>query len=180
MIIIPAQSVLYTNLPCHTINNVHCYPPEDELTLCYFGNLLGFSNVEDHDEAGRNVFHHLFACLKYCWLAGFIARNCFETHAMKMPGSYRRALRQLSFLQKTAHSQREIPKCTPLHILCNNSDACLLNLEIVKRMCFYDLVGVKNFETLSIKGPEDGQVIVPFMFTQPLTLDALFLKLNLR
>ena len=103
--------------------------------------------------------------------------DCFTEHAVKMPGNYRRALRQLAFPQNAVHSQKANPKFTPLHFLCKDSDACLLNLEIVKRMCFYGFVGMKNFETLSIK--KGGQVIVPFMFTHPLTLDALFLKLDL-
>ena len=171
-IIIPPQSCYYDNLPCHTINQVHRYPPEEQWTLVEFGKLLGFVKVEDHDDVGRNVFHHLFLCCKYCWLAGFIAMNCFTDNAVKMPGNYRKALRQHTFFNGA------VPRVTPLHILCKDSDSCLLNLKIVEKMCFHHFAGMKNFETLSHSN--GGQVIVLFMFTHCLTLDALFLKLKLR
>lgn len=165
-IIPPPQAGDYDNLPCHTINLVHRYPPEDQWTLVKFGKLLGFVNVEDYDVAGRNVFHHLFLCCKYCWLAGFIAMNCFTDNAAKMPGNYRKALRQLTPFDDA------VPRLTPLHILCKDSDSCLLNLKIVQKMCFHNFAEMKNFETLSISPVR--QVIVLFMFTHCWKLDVCF------
>ena len=98
--------------------------------------------------------------------------NCFTDNAVKMPGNYRKALRQHTFFNGA------VPRVTPLHILCKDSDSCLLNLKIVEKMCFHHFAGMKNFETLSHSN--GGQVIVLFMFTHCLTLDALFLKLKLR
>ena len=98
--------------------------------------------------------------------------NCFTDHAAKMPGNYRKALRQLT------SSDDAVPRFTPLHILCKDSDSCLLNLKIVEKMCFHNFAEMMNFETLSISPVR--QVIVLFMFTHCLKLDVLFLKLKLR
>ena len=112
--------------PCHTINRAHCYPPEDQRTLADFGSILGFENVEDHDPMGRNIFHHLFNGAKFCWLLAEIASKCFSEKSQKMPGNYRAAIRQPIL-------NGPIQGDTPLHTLCKDSDACLLNLEIVRR-----------------------------------------------
>ena len=50
-------------------------------TLVNFAAMFGFHNVEDYDENGKNIFHHLFSALKYCVLAFDIAKGCFlENH----------------------------------------------------------------------------------------------------
>jgi len=126
-IIIPRQCRGKDTLPAHTINLSSFFPPPDNQNLPYFADMLGFSNVEDRDQEGRNILHILFTAMKYCCCVGQIAKHAFDFGADRLEGDYGEALRQP--IQHGA-----ISGYTPLHILCKNSDASLTSLDVVKAL----------------------------------------------
>ena len=123
-LLVPPQCYHAETASCHTINRPQAYPEASQRNLPDFALFFGFRTVEDLDAQGRNIFHVLFSTLKYCWLSAVIALECFTKYAAKMPGDYSTALRQ-------PVEDGPIKGQTPLHVLCNGSDACLVQDKIV-------------------------------------------------
>ena len=139
--------------PVHTVNRPHLFPDIEQRSLLDFAGYFKIRCVEDVDQYGRNIFVLLFEALKYCWLAAETAVHCFHISAPKMAGDYKKALSQ-----RIATGPLEGRK--PLHILLYNSDACLVQLDIVKTLLKNNYVTTTDFEELFLSA--DGWKVILF------------------
>ena len=140
-IVMAQQSSLTETQACHTVNRPHLYPDVEERRLQDFGSYFNFVNVEDHDALGRNIFVLLFEALKYWWLVADIARHCFGSNSPKMPGDYHKALRQRITTGPLTGKR-------PINILLHDSDACLMQKDIVKELIDNNYFTVLDFEEM--------------------------------
>ena len=138
-IIVPPQCHHQETASCHTINLPHAFPDAAQRNLPDWARIFGFEQVKDRDGQGRNISHLLSMTVKYCWLSAEIALICFSQNSAKMIGDYAEALSQLL-------TGGQLVGYGPLHILCTNSDACLIQVEIVKTLLDNKMVTVQAFE----------------------------------
>ena len=137
--------------PVHTVNRPHLFPDIEQRSLRGFASYFKIRSVQDVDQHGRNVFVLLFEATKYCWLAGETAVACFAINAPKMAGDYKKALSQRI-------STGSLEGRKPLHILLHNSDACLVQLDIVKTLLKNNYVTTTDFEELFLSA--DGWKVI--------------------
>ena len=153
--IIIARQCFHTDTqPTHTVNRPHLYPDVEQRTLLDFAGYFNFVNVEDYDAFGRNIFVLPFEALKCCWFAAETALHCFHSSAPKMAGGYKKALSQRITTGPLAGRK-------PLHILCHDSDACLLQLEIIKMLVENNYVTITDFEELFLSDDSSKVIIFP-------------------
>ena len=140
-IIMADQSRDVDTQPVHTVNRPHLFPDIEQRSLLDFAGYFKIRCVEDVDQHGRNIFVLLFEAMKYCWLAAETAVACFGINAPKMAGDYKKALSQRIATGPLAGRK-------PVHILCHNSDACLLQLKIIQTLVKNNYVTITDFEEL--------------------------------
>ena len=65
------------------------------MTLPWFANLFGFKHIQDRDQNGKNILHHLFTAVAYSVVASIVALHCFKAGRPRLPGDYREAIRHM-------------------------------------------------------------------------------------
>jgi len=83
--------------------------------ICWLAELVGCKSLDDVDQDGWNLRHHLFQCMSASILACNIVENMASSRFAKLKANMRRAVQQ-----KTTGSMPI--GCTPVHLLCTNSD----------------------------------------------------------
>ena len=141
-------------LPATTINKPSYYPCRADRTLPAFANIFGFHNVEDIDENGKNIFHHLLQAVTYSSLAVEVVLKMLEPNAPVMKGNYARAMQH-----QVEDSRPE--GWTPLHCLCNGSDKMLAKKDIIEKLLEEDETGNSKFVPLcAFDSIRNAEVIV--------------------
>ena len=146
-IIIPARQRGEELLGAYCLNLWQHQPDPKEQTLPGFAELFGFKHAEDTDQNGKNIFHHLFTSMQYCWVATAVAVQCFSPDQPHLPGNYRAAMCNMV-------SGHKPNGWTPLHCLCHGSDTMLAQRMVIKALLDYKVVTVKDFDSLHTATPE--------------------------
>ena len=146
-IIIPPRQRGEELLGVYCINLWHNHPDPSWVNLPWFAELFGFKHAEDHDENGKNIFHHLFTSMQYCWVATAVAVQCFSPDQPHLPGNYRAAMCNMV-------SGHKPNGWTPLHCLCHASDTMLAKNMVIKALLDYNVVTVEDLYSLHTATPE--------------------------
>ena len=138
-IIVPWRCWGEETLPAGTANLIGNFPPREERTLPVFARLFGFHNVEDRDENGKNILHHLFTSAKFLLVAAEIALTCFRICSPKLPGDYYAAMSH-KVTGPTPHGFK------PLHVLCSGSDIMMCQRDVIEVLLESNTVRLADFD----------------------------------
>ena len=140
-IIIPEHQRGKETLGAFCINRQSNFPPTSTMTLPWFANLFGFKHIEDRDQNGKNILHHLFTAVACSIVASIVAVHCFRLGRPQLPGDYRKAIRH--------RVEGATPiGWTPLHCLCHGSDTMLAQSVVIKALLENKVVTVKDFDSM--------------------------------
>ena len=88
------------------------------------------------------MFHHLFSPMKFCSLAAEVAYICFRPGNLPLDGDYTKAM------SHTVWGATPVG-WTPLHILCNGSDASMMTRDVIKHLLENDIVDIRAFDSVT-------------------------------
>ena len=117
------------------------FPPEENRSLPELGEILGFRHCDAVDINGKNLFVHLFTSLSYSYGSFLFLEHAFDDLAPRLPGDYRKAMRQPVTSGKAKGHK-------PLHVVCNGSDVQFQKLAILKSLIENGIVPSTDIFTL--------------------------------
>ena len=148
----PVQSRQSATSSAATKQNIYKFPARVNQHLAWLMELLRCKSIDDVDQGGWNILHHLFHAMSASILACNIATNMASSEFPPVKGDMRRALQQ-----KTTGTPPL--GCTPVHLLCTNMDTEYKKMAIIKVLLDKEVLQIEDFDV-----PDNEKVTYVFLF----------------